>query len=228
MSNIFKLSVGVVNSPEEGFELLLHSFLVNYVFLLDAETEDLPDGFFRQLVELLGAEGELRRVFRVHLFLFEVAARPVDELYAVHARHVVVDDDDCNLVFTFLFEELLHRLCDGAAAAVEGGLVLQFEAEVHHLFERKKVECLVLKDENLGVDYLLEGYLRDVYVVIQGFDGQWLDLYACNEFVESLDFTVLVDYFALENDVASHGLTQASADVQAQSGASCADLLCCF
>ena len=66
----------------------------------------------------------MRHVVFRHVFGLHESLRPLNQINAIHPRHLVVNDDQSYLVLIFLVIELLNSLGDGAAIVVEACLAL--------------------------------------------------------------------------------------------------------
>lgn len=76
---------------------------------------------------MLGSEYELRYVLGGDAFAFEVFLSPFDELDAVHAWHLVVDDDKGHLILAPFFVKVADGLHDRGPAVEEAGFALELE-----------------------------------------------------------------------------------------------------
>jgi hypothetical protein len=93
-------------------------------------------------------------VFGCDAFFLEILSSPLDQLYTIHARHLKIYDDECDLVLFGFVEEARNCLSDRRPAVEEGGLVAQLELVEQDVFQSDLRENLVLENQDLASIYV--------------------------------------------------------------------------
>jgi hypothetical protein len=120
---VCQLAVEVINSFEVTLNLFSLKQLLYHVFRLYPKVKDLFNLLRRKFPELLRSECEMGHIFGFDAFFLEILSSPLDQLYAVHARHLKIDDDECDLVLVSFVEEARNCLSDGRPTVEEGSLL---------------------------------------------------------------------------------------------------------
>ena len=150
MSFVSELPVVVSDSFEVLFHLGPSYDPLDDVLCLESHFENLLDDFGGKLVELLPSEGEPWHLFRFNTFGAQEVSNPVNDMYTVHAGHLVVYDDERDLVEAQILVEVADGTSYRVPTVVEANLTRELELVEQDALQRYLSEHLILENENLG------------------------------------------------------------------------------